>query len=57
MQRINQPLEEIHVFEAAILKYADWQAVEGLTISGPTGLKRFDLCVEAFRRSHAEKSL
>jgi hypothetical protein len=30
VQWINQPLEEIHEFEAAIQKYADWQIVEGL---------------------------
>jgi hypothetical protein len=30
VQRINQPLEEIHEFEAAIQKYANWHSVEGL---------------------------
>jgi hypothetical protein len=30
VQRIKHPLEEIHEFEAAILKYPDWRVVEGL---------------------------
>ncbi len=30
MQRINQPLDEIHEFEAAIQKHTDWHTVAGL---------------------------